>query len=120
MNGQCKGKEVCTSGVPSRAGLTLVALLLGVGLAVFLIVAGEDSQAQALDVSRAEAAASQLYLVRDMNLSTESSLPMNLINVSGILFFAADDGSHGVELWKSNGTPSGTVLVKDMFTGGLR
>ena len=39
MNGQCKGKEVCTSGVPSRAGLTLVALLLGVGLAVFLIVA---------------------------------------------------------------------------------
>jgi ELWxxDGT repeat protein len=30
------------------------------------------------------------------------------------LFFRADDGSSGVELWKSNGTTSGTKQVKDI------
>ncbi|MGA9997823.1 MAG: ELWxxDGT repeat protein, partial [Pyrinomonadaceae bacterium] len=38
------------------------------------------------------------------------------INVNGTLFFTHDDGMHGLELWKSDGTPEGTVLVKDVNT----
>src|SRR5690606_11185004 len=34
--------------------------------------------------------------------------------VGGKLLFTADDGEHGEELWKSNGAPSGTVLLKDI------
>jgi ELWxxDGT repeat protein len=43
--------------------------------------------------------------------------PGFLTSVSDALFFAADDGSHGRELWTSDGTPEGTVMVKDINPG---
>ena len=49
-----------------------------------------------------------------------SSDAYNLTNVNGTLFFAADDGTHGNELWKSDGTAAGTVLVKDINTGSAQ
>ncbi len=40
-----------------------------------------------------------------------------LVMVGSTIYFSADDGSHGEELWKSNGTPGGTVMVKDIWSG---
>jgi len=40
-----------------------------------------------------------------------------MLNVNGTLFFMGVDNEHGWELWKSDGTRAGTVLVKDIKPG---
>lgn len=45
--------------------------------------------------------------------------PGRLTNVNGILFFFADDGVHGLELWRSDGTGEGTRMVKDVHPNDL-
>lgn len=37
--------------------------------------------------------------------------------INNVLYFTAYDDQHGLELWKSDGTPAGTALVKDINPG---
>jgi ELWxxDGT repeat protein len=60
-------------------------------------------------------------LVKDINTNTSylagDSFPYHLTNVNGTLFFTANDGTHGDELWRSDGTAAGTVMVRDINPG---
>lgn len=46
-----------------------------------------------------------------------SSNPKNLTDVGGRLFFTADDGQNGRELWVSDGAPENTRRVADLTEG---
>ena len=52
-------------------------------------------------------------LLKNIHPSADSS-PWQLTNVDGTLFFSADDGTNGIELWKSDGTSAGTVMIADI------
>src|SRR5919202_1008300 len=56
------------------------------------------------------------YLVKEIRPGPEWAANL-LTDVNGTLFFVADDGVHGYELWKSDGTAAGTVMVKDIQPG---
>ena len=56
-------------------------------------------------------------LVKDILPGIGSSNLSELTVSNNELYFTADDGSTGSELWKSDGTVSGTVLVKDINSG---
>ena len=61
-------------------------------------------------------------MVKDIFPGTNSAFfwqNANLSTFNGALYFPADDGINGNELWKSDGTAEGTVMVKDIYPGSL-
>src|SRR4051812_32205247 len=66
------------------------------------------------------AAAGPAALVKDINqlpYSDAGSTPGSLFEMGGKLYFAAFDETNGRELWTTDGTEAGTVLVKDISPG---
>ena len=56
-------------------------------------------------------------MVKDIYIDSTPSDPKYLTDVNGTVFFVANDGLKGDELWKSDGTKAGTVLLKDIRPG---
>src|SRR5262249_15617295 len=55
----------------------------------------------------------------DINPGAGASDPSSLVVIGSTTYFAADDGVHGQELWKSDGTAAGTAMVADINPGGV-
>ncbi|HXI04625.1 MAG TPA: ELWxxDGT repeat protein, partial [Candidatus Saccharimonadales bacterium] len=73
-----------------------------------------------LEMWRSDGTVAGTFLLADIRPGSSSSLSGTGYDHAGdgaTLFFAANDGTHGRELWKTDGTPAGTVLVKDVDPG---
>ena len=64
--------------------------------------------------------ASTPRLIRNFTSERNESAPDFLTEHKKALYFSADDGKAGVELWKSDGTPEGTQLVIDIYQDAVK
>jgi ELWxxDGT repeat protein len=58
----------------------------------------------------------EVCLSEDLFLNSGSA-PREFLEMDGLMYFSANDGIHGFELWVSDGTEKGTVLIKDINPG---
>jgi ELWxxDGT repeat protein len=56
-------------------------------------------------------------LVKDIQTLGASSEPFSFVPFKGATYFRADDGVHGVEWFRTDGTPGGTSLLVDLSPG---
>jgi len=59
----------------------------------------------------------QPELVKDINPAGSGFRGNEIVVFKGVMYFLANDGSTGFELWQSDGTANGTVLLKDINPG---
>ena len=81
-----------------------------IGAALLLFVAlAEKTMAQTPEV------------LKDINpyltLSSQTTVGYNYQSYNGYVYFSADNGVNGFELWRTDGTEANTELVKDISTG---
>jgi len=88
------------------------------GTLVFTATNGVDGR----ELWRSDGTADGTARIKDINPGDDAqadngSSPEELTRIGGNVFFSADDGTSGRELWVSNGTEEGTVQVSDIVAG---
>ncbi|MCU0724694.1 MAG: hypothetical protein MUE73_02725 [Planctomycetes bacterium] len=97
-----------------------VASLTAVGSQVFFVA--EDGT-NGKELWRSDGTPAGTVMVANINPGTPGattnpgSSPANLKECGGFLFFTANDGVTGAELWRSDGSPAGTLNVLDIRAG---
>lgn len=80
-----------------------------------LFFSAGDNQRRGSELWATHRATQESFLVKDINPTIgSSSSPVELTEVGGVLYFNATDGIHSRELWRSDGTPDGTYMVKNI------
>lgn len=80
-----------------------------------------DDGINGLELWKTDGSALGTTLVKDINVGSLGSFDVSttkqLYNLNGVLYFVANNGISGKEIWKSDGTPTGTLLLKDAYAG---
>lgn len=74
------------------------------------------ARARGLESLEARYALSSVPVLFDLNPSGASA-PAEFIEIGGVTYFVAANGTNGRELWKSDGTPQGTTMLVDINVG---
>ncbi len=86
-----------------------------IGLVNGKLIAAVTTVATGMEI--AEVSASGKQVIKDINPGLNGSDPHMFYPFNGKLYFAANDGTNGMELWSTDGTANGTQLLKNAVEG---
>ena len=77
-----------------------------------------DDVATGVELWKTDGTTSGTSMVKDINVGSGDGIGVSgtgipSLSIGDTLFFAANDGTHGPELWRTNGTSSGTMMVEN-------
>ncbi len=88
-----------------------------------VLVFSADDNVTGRELWRSDGTSSGTVLIRDIRTTgagySGSSDPDAFVQVGNLLFFAANDQTHDREPWRTDGTFSGTTLIRDVNPGGF-
>ena len=109
-DGSNSGARLVRDISPGSASTRIYSMTTANGFALF---SAED--AAGIELWRTDGTTVGTYRLKDINPGTAHSDPMYLGRefpvVNGIAYFVANDGVHGRQLWRSDGTEAGTTMV---------
>lgn len=84
---------------------------------LYFLAYAHDGEGDRLALYRGHGEASAVLLAPAGPEGLDPYVAPEFTPVGGALFFRATDSVHGMELWKTDGTPQGTAIVQDIVPG---
>src|SRR4029079_14484223 len=82
------------------------------------LVNNADLQALLTKLASSGSVINNAQMVVDANGAPAiGSSPANLTAMGNAVYFTSNDAAHGNELWKTDGTAAGSMLLKDVWLG---
>jgi ELWxxDGT repeat protein len=79
-----------------------------------------ESSGSGVELWKSDGTGAGTALLKDINTGNagaDSSNPREFTSLNSVVLFYATDATHGEELWKTDGTAGGTILLKDINPG---
>ncbi|MBS3915147.1 MAG: T9SS type A sorting domain-containing protein [Bacteroidetes bacterium] len=115
-DGTLSGTKILTDFLPGNGSGTVSNQHAMTEYKGWLYFSGIKSTAEGVELCRTDG--TTVEMLANINTTTNvGSYPADFIVAGGYLFFNANDGINGIELWKTDGTQSGTAIVKNISAG---